>query len=90
MATTQDKITGSTIEYVESQDPEKKPIKGVDDALQFAAEHGSDEWSEEEERKVLRKIDYRLIPLVSDICSRVLPRRKAAFNLSFRCFSLAL
>jgi hypothetical protein len=38
--------------------------KGVDDALAFIAGSADDEWTEEEERRVLRKIDFVVVPLV--------------------------
>lgn len=46
--------------------PEKTPMKGVDDALHYASTRGAvAEWTPEEERRVLRKIDSRLLPMVS-------------------------
>jgi hypothetical protein len=36
----------------------------VDDALAFIAGSADDEWTEEEERRVLRKIDFVVVPLV--------------------------
>jgi hypothetical protein len=44
---------------------EKVNIKQGDDALQFTIENGSINWTKEEERAVLWKIDLRLVPLVS-------------------------
>lgn len=37
---------------------------GSDDALQFMRTVGSIDWTPEEERQVVRKIDCRLLPLV--------------------------
>lgn len=40
------------------------PKSGVDDALQMALDSQDETWTEEEERRVLWKIDLVLIPLV--------------------------
>jgi hypothetical protein len=47
-------------------DYDEKPInvKGVDDALLFTVDREPITWTNEEERKLLWKIDLRLIPLV--------------------------
>jgi ACS family allantoate permease-like MFS transporter len=39
-------------------------VKGVDDALLFTVDRDPITWTAEEERKLLWKIDLRLIPLV--------------------------
>ena len=44
----------------------KLNLKGVDDALRFTADRVPISWTAEEERRLLWKIDLRLIPLVSD------------------------
>lgn len=44
---------------------EKLNLKGVDDAFRFTADRAPISWTAEEERKLLWKIDLRLIPLVS-------------------------
>lgn len=44
---------------------EKLNVKEGDDALRFTIENGSINWTNEEERVVLSKIDLRLMPLVS-------------------------
>jgi hypothetical protein len=59
-----------------SQDVEKKlselqtssvkeePLKDVDQAYQFAKEHCAGPLSDEDDRRILRKIDFHLLPLV--------------------------
>lgn len=46
-------------------DETKLNLKGVDDALRFAVDRDPITWTAEEERRLLWKIDLRLIPLVS-------------------------
>lgn len=43
------------------------PKSGVDDALQMALDSQEETWTEEEERRVLWKIDLILMPLVCRI-----------------------
>lgn len=43
---------------------EKKLASSADDALAFAVENGRITWTTEEERKLLWKIDLRLLPLM--------------------------
>lgn len=59
------------IERVESNVPSIAGVgkddyqgKRVDDALQFALERGQTTWTIEEEKKILRKIDMVLLPLM--------------------------
>lgn len=40
------------------------PEKGVDDALGMALDSQEETWTEDEERRVLRKIDLVVIPMV--------------------------
>lgn len=47
--------------YAEKQDPSGR---GLDDALPFAMGAEEDSWTDEEERRVLRKIDFVVVPLV--------------------------
>lgn len=72
MATENAKADIANIENVTSAsephfDPtlEKINVKQGDDALQFTIENGSINWTKEDERAVLWKIDLRLVPLVS-------------------------
>jgi hypothetical protein len=44
---------------------EKVNVQRGDDALKFTVETGSISWTPKEESRVLRKIDMRLMPLVS-------------------------
>lgn len=51
----------------ENETTEKNPTiiqPGMDDALQMAIDGQDETWTEQEERRVLRKIDMVLIPLV--------------------------
>jgi ACS family allantoate permease-like MFS transporter len=52
--------------HIQQLDMEKKEVivKGVDDALLFTIERQHITWTAEEERRLLWKIDLRLIPLV--------------------------
>lgn len=43
----------------------KMATKGIDDALLFSVNNEEITWTAEEERRLLLKIDLRLIPLVS-------------------------
>lgn len=55
------------VERCEHASDEKRaiiPKSGVDDALQMALDSKDETWTEEEERRVLWKIDLVLIPLV--------------------------
>jgi ACS family allantoate permease-like MFS transporter len=57
------------VEQCERASDEKRammPKSGVDDALQMALDSQEETWTEEEERRVLWKIDLVLIPLVCD------------------------
>lgn len=63
MSADQDKSADTKVDHIESQKSIKE-LKGVDDALGFALTHDEIEWTEQEERKVIRKIDFRLLPLV--------------------------
>jgi hypothetical protein len=45
--------------------PLKKQTKGLDDALVFVSGREPIEWTEQEERKVVRKIDFVLVTMVS-------------------------
>ena len=57
----------ANVERCEPASDEKRammPKSGVDDALQMALDSQEETWTEEEERKVLWKIDLVLIPLV--------------------------
>jgi MFS transporter, ACS family, DAL5 transporter family protein len=63
--------TFEQVDTVQSQafDFEEKRVNvnGVDDALLFTVDREPISWTAEEERKLLWKIDLRLIPLVSYI-----------------------
>jgi MFS transporter, ACS family, allantoate permease len=57
----------ANVERCELASDEKRamiPKSGVDDALQMALDSQEETWTEEEERRVLWKIDLVLIPLV--------------------------
>ncbi|OAL26720.1 hypothetical protein AYO22_04073 [Fonsecaea multimorphosa] len=64
MANSADKIAASIVEHDEETQLPVKTNKQVDDAHCFVQEHGAIEWTEEEERKVLWKIDLRVIILL--------------------------
>ncbi len=56
-----------TVEGCENAQDEKNggiPKSGVDDALQMALDSQDETWTEEEERRVLWKIDLAIAPLV--------------------------
>lgn len=56
------------IEKLESHryiEPTKTALnRGTDDALNFTATHEDITWTPDEERRLLRKLDMRIIPLV--------------------------
>lgn len=43
---------------------EKRPDVGGDDGLAFVLENGQDKWTKEEEKRVVRKIDLIVLPMV--------------------------
>jgi hypothetical protein len=57
------------LEAVETADSTlgMKSTKGIDDASKFMSERDIITWTEEEERQLLRKIDFRILPLVSRV-----------------------
>lgn len=60
-----DKDVNTVVEHDEESVQELKTGHAVDDALQFVREHDEIDWTPEEERKILWKIDIRIIVLVS-------------------------
>ncbi|KIW93704.1 uncharacterized protein Z519_05018 [Cladophialophora bantiana CBS 173.52] len=64
MADSADKIATSVVEHDEETQQPVKNNKQVDDAHRFVQVHSAIEWTEEEERKVLWKIDIRIIILL--------------------------
>lgn len=52
------------LSHVENANDVRMLAGKVDDALQFAIEHGEITWSKAEETKVKRKIDMVILPLV--------------------------
>ncbi|EXJ53447.1 uncharacterized protein A1O5_13315 [Cladophialophora psammophila CBS 110553] len=64
MADSADKIAASIVEHDEETQQPVKNNRQVDDAHRFVQEHSAIEWTEEEERKVLWKIDIRIIILL--------------------------
>jgi hypothetical protein len=52
----------------------KEEVKGVDDGFMFAVTREDIVWTREEERRLVRKIDMRMIPLVMLISFRYASR----------------
>jgi hypothetical protein len=65
MAELPGKITPVIEHNEEAQEP-VKTTKSADDAYRFVLESDDIEWTEEEERKLLWKIDLRVLVLVRD------------------------
>lgn len=42
----------------------KEPGKGADEALAYISERGPIEWTDEEEKRLVRKLDLWIIPVV--------------------------
>ena len=65
------------VKQIVSRDTEvvegKPDVRHADDALAFVTGHESVVWTAEEERKVLRKIDCVILPLVHLPCWRSPP-----------------
>ncbi|OAP56497.1 hypothetical protein AYL99_09676 [Fonsecaea erecta] len=61
MADLGDKIAASVVEHDEETQQPVKTSKQVDEAHRFIQEHSEIEWTAEEERKLLWKIDLRVI-----------------------------
>jgi MFS transporter, ACS family, allantoate permease len=62
-------VEAENVERCELASDEKRammPKSGADDALQMALDSQDETWTEEEERRVLWKIDLVLLPLVRD------------------------
>lgn len=59
-------VESTPVEYPESME-KRVDATGGDDGLAFVLENGQDAWTEEEERKVLRKIDFIVLPMVGNM-----------------------
>ena len=61
-------IQNFTAIVTQSEDGEAQKIRNdVDDARKFLDGREQISWTEEEERRLVRKIDMRLVPLVGDL-----------------------
>lgn len=65
-------------EQVEEEKEHIQPSRNADDALKFVVEHGVENTrvTEEDSRRLCRKIDFRLMPMVGSMLNAKL-RRKA-------------
>ncbi|OQV01840.1 hypothetical protein CLAIMM_07131 [Cladophialophora immunda] len=64
MVNSADKIAASVVEHDEETQEPIKFNKQVDDAHRFVEQHSAIEWTEEEEKRILRKIDFRIIVML--------------------------
>ena len=61
-------IQNFTVISTQNEDGEAQTLRNdVDDAKTFLDEREQISWTDEEERKLVRKIDMRLVPLVGDL-----------------------
>lgn len=61
-------IQNFTVIATQNEDGEAQKLRNdVDDAKTFLDEREHISWTDEEERKLVRKIDMRLVPLVGDL-----------------------
>lgn len=61
-------IQNFTVIATQNEDGEAQKLRNdVDDAKTFLDEREQISWTDEEERRLVRKIDMRLVPLVGDL-----------------------
>lgn len=61
-------IQNFTVISTQNEDGEAQTLRNdVDDAKTFLDEREQISWTDEEERRLVRKIDMRLVPLVGDL-----------------------
>lgn len=85
--TTQDKEIAPPVQMSEDvEEGPQKNFKGLDDATKFLAGREDITWTPEEEKGVLRKIDFWLLPLVR-FCIVLLTHRSTLASRQLTCES---